>query len=213
MKAYVINLDRRPERWDHAQQQWSKYFELVRVPAIELPLRRMGCKLSHLVAANMALAGDHSAVIMEDDAQPLQAFHEIGMDCIRAAMEMPTWDYVNLGPFLDLSKTIFRRAARLSACDSPLFFQSDYSHQTHLVMYNKSSLPLLGSAIESKLPLDMHLGTVAKMQWVPRRLLTTQAGFESDITSHCPVNVNECYVLSMDLLAASCRLLDKKVKT
>lgn len=95
MKAYVINLDAVPERWEHMQRAFAgNSLELVRVPAVsgkelQLPLpefdeekfrRRHGrltnifevaCYLSHIKAMRAFLeSGESHAMICEDDLCP-----------------------------------------------------------------------------------------------------------------------------------------------
>ncbi len=95
MKAYVINLDRVPERWEHMLRAFEgTSFELERVPAVSgkelhLPIpefdegkfrRRHGrltnifevaCYLSHIKAMKAFLAsGESHAMICEDDLYP-----------------------------------------------------------------------------------------------------------------------------------------------
>ena len=95
MKAYVINLDRAPERWEHMQRAFAGTpFSLERVPAVsgkelKLPMpefdeekfRRfhgrktnifeVACYLSHIKAMRAFLEnGDSHALICEDDLYP-----------------------------------------------------------------------------------------------------------------------------------------------
>lgn len=96
MKAYVINLDSVPERWEHMRLAFEgTLFELERVPAVSgkdlrLPIpefdeekfrRRHGrltnifevaCYLSHIKAMRAFLdSGESHAMICEDDLHPL----------------------------------------------------------------------------------------------------------------------------------------------
>lgn len=98
MKAYVINLDRAPERWEHMVRAFRETpFELVRVAAVagselKLPMpefdeekfRRfhgrgtnvfeVACYLSHLKAMRAFLeTTDSHALICEDDLHPKPA--------------------------------------------------------------------------------------------------------------------------------------------
>jgi glycosyl transferase family 25 len=92
LHAYVINLDRAPERWAHIERSFAKKnFSLIRVPAIDgknltlpsadfdakgferfhgrvLNIFELACSLSHLKALRAFLASneDH-AMICEDD--------------------------------------------------------------------------------------------------------------------------------------------------
>jgi glycosyl transferase family 25 len=95
MKAYVINLDSAPDRWEHMLRAFEgTSFSLVRIPAVsgkdlKLPIpefdekkfrRRHGrltnifevaCYLSHIKAMKSFLeSGDSHAMICEDDLYP-----------------------------------------------------------------------------------------------------------------------------------------------
>ncbi len=95
MKAYVINLDSAPDRWEHMLRAFeSTSFSLVRIPAVsgkelKLPIpefdeekfrRRHGrltnifevaCYLSHIKAMKAFLdSGESHAMICEDDLYP-----------------------------------------------------------------------------------------------------------------------------------------------
>jgi GR25 family glycosyltransferase involved in LPS biosynthesis len=184
--AYVINLDRRKDRWERVQRLWSPYFDLRRVPATEVTDNGIkngafGCKLSHIHVAEKYLKAEDSIIVLEDDAEPTKWFQEIGNACINSARHfIDEWDYINCGAFLDL-KPIGLTCATLSKSPSCYFFKSTYSHNTHMVMYNKKTKPILQASIRSLLPVDMFLGKKAKNQWVPIHLLATQDNSPSDI--------------------------------
>ena len=183
--AYVINLARRPERWQRTQELWSPWFELVRFPAVEIACDgARGCILSHEAAAVQALRDQPMAIVFEDDLVPTPHFEKIGLDCLTDAEKYCNhWDYINCGPYLDCTPIRLPRAS-LSPTVSPLFFQATHSQQTHFVCYNRNSLPLLQAALTSPIALDVFLGRNAKRQWVAARLLATQADGPSDIIQH-----------------------------
>lgn len=181
--AYVINLDRRPERWERMKLAWSKHFDLIRFPAIEIPGDgARGCKLSHVAVAEKYLAKHEMIPVLEDDAQPTPNFDDIGMKCIEQAYtHLDKWDIINFGPYLDLTPIGMRRAT-LHPTTSHLFFHATYAHQTHFMIYNyRSSRELLGKSLTSHIPLDMWLGQNATAMWVPIKLLATQADGPSDV--------------------------------
>lgn len=196
--AYVINLDRRKDRWQRTQELWSEFFELVRCPAVDLPDGARGCKLSHVQYAASALAKDAMAIILEDDAIPADAFKDIGLECIcQARRHVDDYDAINLSPLLDLSDIRLPRA-ELNPSDSPLFLRTTYSHSTNFVIYNHRTLPILRDSLTSQLPIDMYLGVHA-FQWVPIRLLATQSFDDSDIRKPFP-NQHAFYDLSAEML-------------
>jgi len=184
LKAYVINLEIRLDRWKRMKELWSSYFDLVRFPAIHNPRNgRLGCKRSHIQVAIQALQTSPMAIILEDDAVPTNWFQAVGMKCIEEAERcVEEWDYINLGPFLDLRKqNCGGSLAKLTPCASRWFMRSDYSHNTQSVLYNRRSLRLLERSLRVAKPIDMFLGQRALCQWVPIRLLSYQEDGYSDI--------------------------------
>jgi glycosyl transferase family 25 len=118
MNAYVINLDRAPERWAHMQDAFGGLpFRLVRVPAVEgnamtLPIpefderkfRRfhgrgtnvyeIACYLSHIKAMRAFLdSGESHAIICEDDLYPKPGLSPV----VEALMNISAhWNMVRL---------------------------------------------------------------------------------------------------------------------
>jgi hypothetical protein len=202
--AYVINLDRRADRWARAQAVWSPWFKLERFPASDYRhAPALGCKMSHLTLATRMLEDQEMVIVLEDDAIPTPAFKEIGLQCIEQAREaFIGFDYCNCGPFLSVGK---EQATLRAIPQMPLWLHSDYSRQTHFVLYNRDSLPLLRASLDSRLPLDIYLGTHAKRQFVPIRLLATQAQGPSDI-GQSPKNQKHWYELSERMLEKAAQL-------
>jgi hypothetical protein len=200
MTAYVINLERRGDRWQKMQAEWGEHFDLVKIPAIDLPGNGAGgCKLSHRMVAIQFLEKEDVILVFEDDAIPTSYFEIIGMDCIKEAKERAhQFDYINCGPYLDLTCIGCGRAT-LNETTSDLFLRTNLSHQTHMVMYNHASLRLIEKSLKSHLPLDMFLGRYAKCQLVPIHLLATQSDSPSDIPK--PVcDAKQLYALSERML-------------
>jgi hypothetical protein len=198
--AYVLNLDRREDRWIQCQRLWGQYFNLVRFPAIDIPGNgALGCKRSHNAVAEQYLRNEEFIVALEDDAEPTTDFESIGMKCIESAKRhLRDWDLANCGPFLDLTP-IGGKKAILHDCDSEMFLSASNFHQTHMMLYNRNSLPILGASIGSRLPIDMYLGRSEVRKWVPVRLLSTQSHADSDV-GHEFKGQQELYRLSENML-------------
>lgn len=177
--AYVINLDRRPERWARTQELWSQHFNLIRWPATDMPgAGAEGCKASHLALAEKVLATEEVVIVLEDDAVPTEHFT---VDyCNEVWHRRDEWDYINAGPCVDPEFT-GRKDIILTPTRSRLFLKTSFSYRTHFVIYNRASLALLRASIESKEEVDVFLGHHAKSQWVPVHVLATQADGISDI--------------------------------
>ena len=68
---YVINLDRRTDRWTELEQEWKGIFNLTRVSAVEASPGWVGCALSHIKVCEDAKArGDPFVLVWEDDCRP-----------------------------------------------------------------------------------------------------------------------------------------------
>lgn len=184
--AYVVNLEHRKDRWSNANRLWSGYFDLVRVNAVVAFEGKklngaMGCKLSHLMLAEKYLKEHDTILVLEDDAEPTKQFEMIGPPCIFDAKRFfAEWDYINFGPFLDLTSLKLPKS-ELSDCPSKFFYKASYTHNTHMVMYNERTLRILKQSIRSTLPVDMFLGSHCRNQWVPIHLLARQYESKSDI--------------------------------
>ena len=73
--AFVINLDKRPERMEQMYSKFNDYLRLKRVSAIEHKKGIIGCGLSHMKVVRMARNLELSTVlILEDDCKPTVAF-------------------------------------------------------------------------------------------------------------------------------------------
>jgi glycosyl transferase family 25 len=108
LKAFCINLDRRPDRWALAQAEFAKHgLTVERFSAIDgrdigshygndQDAANAGCTLSHQAIVKQALELNLDAVmVFEDDAQLHDDFNQI----LRNAMnELPTgWDVLYFG--------------------------------------------------------------------------------------------------------------------
>ena len=75
-KAYVINLDKRTDRWNQIQEKFKdSSIELERVSAVENADKYLACSLSHLKVVQMAKDKNLPTVlIFEDDNKPTENF-------------------------------------------------------------------------------------------------------------------------------------------
>lgn len=75
-KAYVINLDKRADRWNQIQEKFKgSSVELERVSAVENSDKYLACSLSHLKVVQMAKDKNLPTVlIFEDDNKPTENF-------------------------------------------------------------------------------------------------------------------------------------------
>ena len=77
-KAYVINLDSRPDRWTKMLEKFKDApFQLERFSAIKDSVGWKGCGNSHMALIQMAKDNNlPSILIMEDDCNPSKEFNE-----------------------------------------------------------------------------------------------------------------------------------------
>ena len=75
-KAYVINLDKRTDRWNQIQEKFKgSSIELERVSAVENSDKYLACSLSQLKVVQMAKDNNMPTVlIFEDDNKPEENF-------------------------------------------------------------------------------------------------------------------------------------------
>jgi hypothetical protein len=72
MKAYYINLDRRPDRRKHIENEFRKQGTVIdyeRIEAVDMPdFGNLGCTDSHIIAMEKFISGEEEyCIIFEDD--------------------------------------------------------------------------------------------------------------------------------------------------
>jgi glycosyl transferase, family 25 len=135
MDAYVINLDRRPDRWEQLQKDWVDYPELnlIRVSGVEYDPGRVGCARSHLKLVKYAK--DHKMpyiLVLEDDARPTQHFKKLWKRCLTYLdNHQDEWDIFNGGTsMVSLSKGTAEKLTKI-------MFKSDWAYGLQFVIYNE----------------------------------------------------------------------------
>jgi GR25 family glycosyltransferase involved in LPS biosynthesis len=121
MKAYCINLERRPDRKENAQAQFENYgienVEFFRATdgraeapdGIFITRPEWGCSDSHIRIWRDIVQNNHEyALIFEDDVIILPEFNEKLKIIMDELEKFPTWDLVNLGP---LSMRVYKKKA------------------------------------------------------------------------------------------------------
>lgn len=109
LPAYVINLDKRIDRWENIQKQWNSvpFVHLQRVSAVEHYFSPQhnhtvnGCGVSHLQTIQLAFEEQTSSniiFVLEDDAVPHASFNDIFPEIYQWANDhMDEWDIIILG--------------------------------------------------------------------------------------------------------------------
>ena len=98
-RAYVINLDRRTDRWKKAMEELSKVGladRAVRVPGVEHRTPNAGCTFAHLRSLKQSLAdGARCPVFFEDDARFFDNWKPVFAEAVEV---LPAdWDFFYLG--------------------------------------------------------------------------------------------------------------------
>ena len=96
-KAYVINLDKRTDRWEQVQDRFKgSSFVLERVSAVEDPNGYLGCSLSFQKVVQMAKDNNlESVLIFEDDNKPLGDY-ETRWNTVKTWCDANNdWDIIN----------------------------------------------------------------------------------------------------------------------
>jgi len=121
MRAIVINLDSRPERWQTFQERNKFPFEVERFPAIHAEKGEDGCTQSHLAVIKSQT--EFPFIVFEDDCIMLQEW-----DVVEKIMaQLPfCWDALWLGA--TLTRPPKRQSANL--------FRLSHAYCLHAVIYN-----------------------------------------------------------------------------
>ena len=132
MDAYVINLDKRPDRWQQFQEDWKDTpINLIRFKAVEHKFGGVGCTRSHLALIQHAKDNNMPYVlVLEDDAIPTEQFTKLWKRCLTyIENHFDEWDVFNGGPTIVYKNYIKKLTSS--------FWKSDNVKGTQFVIYNK----------------------------------------------------------------------------
>jgi hypothetical protein len=175
VKAYVINLDSRKDRWSSIQDNFKaiESIELIRVPAILDRRGSIGCAKSHLKIVSEAKArGDPLVLVLEDDAtvkNPTQFDLQWRVIYEWLRDHINDWEIFNGGPgfwgggcgvdkIIDLDRRIMQ--IRGGLC-------------THFICYSSKIYDRILTWTENSAPIDVFLAGRCKMI-APYPLLSVQ---------------------------------------
>ena len=149
-RAYVINLNKRPDRWENIQKSFkNSSIELIRLPAIENKKGHIGCGLSFLKAVKYAKKHSMKTIlILEDDNKPLERFNE-RWEVIKEWLDsnLDKWEIFNGGArFPDWGKYekqtrseyTDKTILKFSINDNEFLFQTDKLLSTNWIYINSS---------------------------------------------------------------------------
>jgi glycosyl transferase family 25 len=159
MDAYVINLDKRTDRWEQLQKDWADYPEinLIRVSGIEHTKGFIGCARSHLKVVQYAKDNKMPFIlVMEDDAKPTRDFKKLWKRCLRYIdNHQDEWDIFNGGTsIVSLSRGT---AEKLTS----IMFKTSHAYGLHFVIYSEKCYDKILSwedspgILEERPPIDV----------------------------------------------------------
>jgi hypothetical protein len=138
-RAWVVNLDRRPDRWTDMQRKWSDVFDMERVSAVDGAARNLRpdlcCKMTHfLLFDTLKKVGPEVRwfPILEDDVLPTEAWSTLWPQ-ICAWLDADTdqqWDFITMDPFLQFD-------AHNARPYSSLFAEIDKFRSTGFIIYSR----------------------------------------------------------------------------
>ena len=165
MDAYVINLDKRPDRWQKMQEDW-KDFNLIRVSAVEDNIGFVGCAKSHLSLVKYAKDNNMPYIlVLEDDATPTKHFKTYWKRCLNYLDDhSDEWDIFNGGPVAIYKNTIKKLTSH--------FYKTDSALAIHFVIYNKKCYDRVLSWNDLPVPPEKRPEIDAYLSW-PNLSLTT----------------------------------------
>ena len=191
---FCINLDKRPDRWVHAQQEFQKIGILDKVkrfPAIERKDGRLGCIKSHLEIIKYAQKNNlKNVLIFEDDVVFLDK--DVNGIMGNVISQLPeNWEMLYLGANLHTPLTNYS--------DNLVVLKNGFS--THAVSYNhtifdffvKKYNKLTAVTLQSDI-LDVWIASNIQTRgksFLVKPLLATQMNDYSDIVNG---NVNYSFI-------------------
>jgi len=132
MDAYVINLDKRPDRWQQIQEDWANTsINLIRFKAVEHKFGAVGCARSHLALVQYAKDNKMPFIlVLEDDAIPTDYFSKLWKRTTTyIGNHFDEWDIFNGGPSNICKKYIQKLTST--------FWKTDNAKGTHFIIYNQ----------------------------------------------------------------------------
>jgi glycosyl transferase family 25 len=183
---YVINLDKRTDRWADLEREWKGVFKLTRVPAVEESPGWVGCALSHIKICEEAKArGDPYVLAWEDDCRPRnrhpRAVRALWEEVLPKLMQhRDQWDIV-----LGATSGAYKGAVKNRGLSTPNVTVYDLPHgfTAHWILYNESSYDKMIAWKTVRDPqIDVYMYHHLRIKVVMPFLAEQSSGF-SDIES------------------------------
>lgn len=183
MKKYCINLDRRADRWEYAQDVLDDMgWEVERFSAVDEKPGWKGCAKSHIGVINQAIGEGHKAfMVLEDDVMFLWKEKHI-WDCMQ---ELPEdWDLLYLGASPQQPQKQY----------SPHLYEAKNCITTHAMIWHNREYGALQYLLyhqDEIGKIDVFLADEIQSRFncfLAYPLLCTQVSNDSDIAQHSDVS-------------------------
>ena len=184
MKNYVINLNRRVERWQYVKEHLADLgIKVIRFPAIDTKPGWVGCRESHLQILELC-KDEEVFTIYEDDVKFVG-----GPDSIEPIMSQlpPDWDCLYLGASPKEPQERY----------SENLFRLKNAHVTHAIVWHNRKDGAVEYILSHKHHIrkwDDYLATVIQPMFncfVVYPLVVTQIQFQSDTCGRSDVSTIE----------------------
>lgn len=187
MEKYIINLDRRPDKWDYTVKEFKRIGvskkDLIRFSAFDTKPGWIGCRDSHL--AIMELCRDNKMFsIFEDDVLFLWNKNDTPMPAI---FEIEDWDCVYLGASPREPQERF----------SENLFRLKNAYTTHAIIWNNRPNGAVEYILNHKNDIrkwDVYLAEIIQPNFncfITSKLIATQKQFQSDTCTRSDVSTIE----------------------
>lgn len=156
LPTFIINLDKRMDRWKEIREKWTLDSDVFRFPALLHAMHSPwlhksvvhGCAASHL--SIIACCNGKPCLVLEDDADPSD--NTVTLDSIRhliklALRENTSWDLINFGTstIAGLHQQTFGAIKLLSVKE---FYQTKITSTTHAIAYNRNMVEHAKDALQ-----------------------------------------------------------------
>jgi hypothetical protein len=185
--AYVINLDRRPDRWRKMCELWGDKLLLERVSGIVLPedgriqhhRAADGLGQNHMKLYREAVArGDKTILIMEDDAVPEPGWHKRWLEHKEwLDNNLDKWDIYNGGAHQ------LKKCYGVEEFSDSIMIDGQRCCASHFIYLNLQAVDRLLNWENHKMDIDIWFGSTGFKLYCSYPILAKQADGNSDIVN------------------------------
>jgi GR25 family glycosyltransferase involved in LPS biosynthesis len=197
IKAYCINLDRKPENFAKVTKEFEGILDIERVSAIdgkEIGLYpKFALHKTQIRIFEKAVCSEEPYIIViEDDIYKLPSFHDYWPKIVNFISTNSEWDFISLDFFL---------------CDIPtlelydIFFKTSHFRAAGFMIYNTNFLKNNLEYIKTVIPLDMTMTfNTDFVKLIPKHLIIRQYVDKVSETEDSDCNYELLYKQTVDYL-------------